>query len=290
MTYEEKVRHKEINKVRFCQYMKLKSEEIGLSKKTFFNDPCGGRSNTTTARDMLNIMIKGYETKPLQEIWSCPELSINLKGENPRKVLLTSTVKSAEESHILTDYYEVLGGKTGTQGNMEAYNIAFIAKADGIDELFVCVILYAYEKNRLPKNRFRAAKEAMDIAVKKYKDRSFDTSKEDVCAHSVIVALLPKEGEDIDILFEKNADEVRHPASLTKVMSVITAFDNLSDLDEEFLIEQEEYDAIPPKFSLDIIMPGDIITVRDMLYAMMLPSNNEAAFYFASFITDKFYR
>lgn len=47
---------------------------------------------------------------------------------------------------------------------------------------------------------------------------------------------------------------------------------------------------MPPKFSLNIIMPGDIITVRDILYAMMLPSNNESAFYFASFIADKYYR
>ena len=60
-------------------------------------------------------------------------------------------------------------------GNMGSCNIAFIAKADGFDELFVCVILHANEKNSLPKNRFRVDKETMDIAVK-YKDRSFDAS------------------------------------------------------------------------------------------------------------------
>ena len=297
MTYEEKVRFKELNKVRFCQYMKLKSEELGISKKTFFNDPCGGRANTTTARDSMRWFIKGYETKALRPIWSLKEHTIRVKGENPRKISLVSTVTGAPESHILTDHYEVLGGKTGTLGgNIKTYNISFIARAEGIDDLFVCVILQADEKNALPKNRFQAAKEAMDIAVKKYRDRSFDTLKEDVCADSVIVALLPKKNgngrlhRDLDVLYEKNADDIKHPASTTKVMTAIIGLELIEDLDKEIQIEQEDYDAIPPKFSLDIIMPGDIISLRDLLYAMMLPSNNEASFYFASYITEKYFR
>ena len=59
--YSEKIQYKRDNIRIFCDYMLKKAEEIGISKDTFFNDPCGGRKNVTTARDFLRWLIKGYE-------------------------------------------------------------------------------------------------------------------------------------------------------------------------------------------------------------------------------------
>ena len=56
----------------FCEYMEVKSEQLGLSNNTLFNDPCG-INNYSTARDMARCLIRGNESKILKEIWSCPQ-------------------------------------------------------------------------------------------------------------------------------------------------------------------------------------------------------------------------
>lgn len=292
--YSEKIQYKRDNIRIFCDYMLKKAEEIGISKDTFFNDPCGGRKNVTTARDFLRWLIKGYETKKLWDIWSVSKLDVALRGENARVFPLVSTVFSDPSSHLLTDHYEILGGKTGSMTKLGVLNLAVIAKIPDSNDLAACVCLYADEINDLPKNRFQAAKEALDAAVKKYKNRSLDVSKESVCADSVIVCVVPEKAEDyhenLDILYEKNADSIKMPASTTKIFTAALGLELLENLDEEITIVPEDIDSLPDNFYGDDILPGDVLTIKELMYFMMLPSSNAASFIFAGLIAEKFLR
>lgn len=78
-------------------------------------------------------------------------------------------------------------------------------------------------------------------------------------------------------IYEKNADEKRPIASLTKMMTAIIVIENIDDLDEEVLITQSMLSQVPWDASTAGLEVGDELTYRDLLYALMLPSGADAA-------------
>lgn len=78
------------------------------------------------------------------------------------------------------------------------------------------------------------------------------------------------------ILGEQNAAESIYPASLTKMMTVLLAAENLTDLDAAVTLED---DLFGPLWSANASMagfePGETVTVRDFLYGALLPSGAE---------------
>lgn len=81
------------------------------------------------------------------------------------------------------------------------------------------------------------------------------------------------------VIYEKNAHERRAPASLTKVMTTLLLLENVSDLDGTALTAPGYvFDEL---FGLGAssadIWPYENVNMRSLLYAMMLPSGNEAA-------------
>lgn len=75
------------------------------------------------------------------------------------------------------------------------------------------------------------------------------------------------------VLCEKNADEKRLIASLTKVMTALVALEN-ADPDEVITIEPAWANVEGSKMG---IVPGETMTVRDLLYGLLLSSGNDAA-------------
>ncbi len=78
-----------------------------------------------------------------------------------------------------------------------------------------------------------------------------------------------------ETLLEKAADEPAEPASTTKVMTLLTA---LSLCEPEKTIEiPAEAEDIPADSTRVPVYPGETMTMRDLLYAMMIRSGNDAA-------------
>lgn len=277
----------------FCEYMEVKAEQLGLSNNTLFRDPCG-IDNVSTARDMVRCLIRGNECAVLKEVWGRAEYTADLEGKTPRKLSFSSTVLADKDSHILTDAFEIPGGKTGTLTEYAAYNLSVIAKIPDSDDLLACTVMYAKEKNGQPNNRFLAAKQALEAAVAKYKNRDLDISKTEVCADSVIVCVVPPLGADeyhaaLDVLFEKNASDCKRPASMTKMLTAVIVSEYLTDPAERICVQQAVLDAIPDGFCGDELKAGDVITVKDALHAMMLPSSNAAAYVLANHVGHKIF-
>lgn len=76
-----------------------------------------------------------------------------------------------------------------------------------------------------------------------------------------------------EVIWSKNAEEDRNPASMTKLLTCLLAIEKL-DLDQEVEITKEATEVIPTKIWLQ---EGEKITVRDLLYAALLESANDAA-------------
>lgn len=78
------------------------------------------------------------------------------------------------------------------------------------------------------------------------------------------------------VLARKRANEQAAPASLTKMMTVLLAVETLPDLDEPVTLPEEIFPALyGADASMAGFVPGETVTVRDLLYGAILPSGAE---------------
>ena len=88
--------------------------------------------------------------------------------------------------------------------------------------------------------------------------------------------------EDGDVIyFEQNARDRVYPASITKVMTALLVMEALERgniaLDEAITASTETWLGIPADGSTANIQIGEVMTVEELLYCLLLPSANEAA-------------
>jgi len=81
-------------------------------------------------------------------------------------------------------------------------------------------------------------------------------------------------------LYEKNPDHSIHPASMTKIMTAIVAFDLIKsgnlNLEDKFMISENAWRLSSAGYSSMFIMVGDEITVDNLLKGIIIASGNDA--------------
>ena len=82
------------------------------------------------------------------------------------------------------------------------------------------------------------------------------------------------------ILYEKEADGKIYPASMTKIMTAIVAFDLLkkgeTSLDEKITISENAWRLSQSGYSSMFIMLNDQVSVEDLLKGIIIVSGNDA--------------
>ncbi len=81
---------------------------------------------------------------------------------------------------------------------------------------------------------------------------------------------------DDEILLEKNAEKKTNIASLTKIMTTITALELNQDLSKNVKITEEMLAGIPSDASIAHLNIGETYTILDLVYASILPSGADA--------------
>ena len=83
-----------------------------------------------------------------------------------------------------------------------------------------------------------------------------------------------------EILYEKEADTSIYPASMTKIMTSIIAFDLIKSgdlkLDEKFIISEKAWRLSTSGYSSMFIMVGDQVSVENLLKGIVIASGNDA--------------
>ncbi|WP_440656669.1 D-alanyl-D-alanine carboxypeptidase family protein [Candidatus Pelagibacter sp. HIMB1509] len=83
-----------------------------------------------------------------------------------------------------------------------------------------------------------------------------------------------------EILFEKEADLSIYPASMTKIMTAIIAFDLIKSgdlrMDEKFIISEKAWRLSTSGYSSMFIMVGDEVSVENLLKGIIIASGNDA--------------
>ena len=95
----------------------------------------------------------------------------------------------------------------------------------------------------------------------------------DVSSQSAIVI----EASTGTVLYEKNADEVHYPASITKILTGLVAVEN-SQMDEEVTFSADAVAQSRGGTSSIARDIGEVMTMEQCLYGMMLESANECAY------------
>ncbi len=105
---------------------------------------------------------------------------------------------------------------------------------------------------------------------------NFASAKFDIKASTAIL----QDYASGEILFEKDADREIYPASMTKIMTSIIAFDLIKkgdlSLDDKFLVSENAWRLSQSGYSSMFIMVNDEVSVEDLLRGIIVASGNDA--------------
>ena len=79
-----------------------------------------------------------------------------------------------------------------------------------------------------------------------------------------------------EVIFEKDADEIRYPASMTKILTVLIALTFADDLNETVVVSENAVN-VPADSSTMYLKAGEEIRLIDVIYGTMLLSANDGA-------------
>lgn len=97
-------------------------------------------------------------------------------------------------------------------------------------------------------------------------------------------AVLLMETSTGKVVYEKNGYEKKYPASTTKIMTAILAIEHCN-LNETATASEFAINSVPSGYSTANIQIGETLSVKDLLYALMLQSANESAVILAEHVS-----
>ena len=92
--------------------------------------------------------------------------------------------------------------------------------------------------------------------------------------NSIAKGMVVIEGNSGDVLYSKNENLELPMASTTKIVTAIVAIENSSDLDEKFVVSEK---AIGIEGTSIYLKSGEKLSLRELLYGLILASGNDCA-------------
>lgn len=139
-------------------------------------------------------------------------------------------------------------------------------------------------------DRFTAMKQLLDLGVEKYKNPKYVVKSSDFnIASAGAVCVLPPhnpvmyDGIQPEFLFTQNGNTQYPPASVTKMVTMVTGIPYIDSLAERVTIQESD---IQPG-SGGKFYAGDVLTMQNLIYCTMFPSSNTCATAFARHIGSK---
>lgn len=242
---------------KFMELLNKKAQYYGMLKSSF-TSPSGAGGNITCAKDLA---ISGYYAcgyRDILDIWKNKTYEVDIKGLNARKTSIASTLMSTEIGG-----YTIYGGKTGSWSGTE--NLVAIAEIKG--KIYVCCVMDCGSSS----NRFTAMKELLDVIANESGEVNTASA---ACAYE-LGTQIPQlyDVTKITPVYSKQETSEIIPASVTKIMTAMTALDFCPDLGEKIEFISSDLEG----GSGAIFQAGDIVSLKDAIAALLLPSSNMAA-------------
>ena len=114
----------------------------------------------------------------------------------------------------------------------------------------------------------------------KFTDNTKYITSEFNCEHAMLV-----DTQTHEILVSKGGNETIYPASMTKVMTLLVAVEHIDNLDDKFLMTDDIINTlVEQQASRAGFVGGEYVTMRDLLYGLILPSGADAAVAIADYV------
>ena len=98
-----------------------------------------------------------------------------------------------------------------------------------------------------------------------------------------VVLLVNTDSETV--IFDKNANKKTAPASITKIVTCMLVLENCEDLNTPLTCKRESLNGLYEQNAATVgILAGETLTVKELLYALMIPSAADAANILADYI------
>ena len=118
-----------------------------------------------------------------------------------------------------------------------------------------------------------AEKEPKNISFKALGGETYVIPESNDAKTAIVVRL-----SDKSIIAERDANKKIYPASTLKIMTLLTAVEHIKDLDDTFTMT---YEITDPLYVADAsvagFLNGEEVTMKDLLYGMILPSGADSA-------------
>jgi len=152
--------------------------------------------------------------------------------------------------------------------------------------LVLCVTLTGCAGNTGFKDAFGADLPGLGVQILDEKE-SISYFASDLCVVNSDVEMAGVDTTDIwsacffnidskEVLCAKNVHEQRYPASTTKIMTALVAL-KYGDLTEQAIVSQEAITLNDSQASTAKLKAGDVLTLQQLLYALLVVSANDAA-------------
>lgn len=248
----------------FMAEVNKKALSIGMTSSNFAVPSGASTQQQTTAKDMALLTLIASCYKEMAEVWSKDSYTIVPRNRNVSIVVDTTVHDTTLEAN-----YPILGGKTGSYSGSNT--LACVCDVDGKQ-----VAGYIAGASTSVK-RFSAMKQLMDIASTVLAGGTNTDTVTD--ATNAIAYEIPTyytlnyEQQTLTPLYAQSETTSIIPASTVKIITALTMLDWVEDIHETFqIIDSDMIGGSGAVFAM-----GDVISFKDALYAMMLPSSNMAA-------------
>lgn len=263
----------------FIEEMNKKLKQLGCTNTTFFNSTgltAAGQLSTAYDFNIITLHASGYNE--ITNIWGQKSYTMQVTGDNNRSLTVDTTVTSP----TLENFYKIIGGKTGTVGIIR--NLTSIIYDKG--NMYIGTVM------RGSTDRFNDLKIAMDEAIKKDKGEPYDVSLIGESLTSFSIMKYPMYNSQLflnmkpEILLSNRESVKQNPASMTKLMTAIVMLENMENINQTITFKESDFVG----GSGVALQSGDIITLRDAMYTMMLSSSNDTAKAVSRVIGHQIYR
>lgn len=112
------------------------------------------------------------------------------------------------------------------------------------------------------------------VIIESIASSTIEVNSSSLNIYSPICLLMEKETGDI--LYEKNARDKIYPASTTKILTAILVLEKCY-LNEKVKVSSTAISSVPTSYTTAELQVGEELSIQDLLYAMLIPSGNDAA-------------
>ena len=143
--------------------------------------------------------------------------------------------------------------------------------------LLACLLLLTY---CLPVHATEVTTEATTEHPETTEYPDDPTRAPDLVANAAIVM----DAASGQVLYEKNSQEKKYPASITKILTVLIALEHNVDFNATVTMSENAIWGVERDSTLIGLDVGEQVTVKDLVYATMVKSANECAYALAEYV------